>query len=65
MIKLFGRKSTELTGYPTISIFHDFKYHPKEVITGGTTGSTSTWARSSGPSRSGPRTRRPESRTTT
>jgi murein tripeptide amidase MpaA len=23
-----------LTGYPAISIFHDFKYHPKEVITG-------------------------------
>jgi len=24
----------KLTGYPSISIFHDFKYHPKEVITG-------------------------------
>ena len=24
----------KLTGYPAISIFHDFKYHPKEVITG-------------------------------
>ena len=23
-----------LTGYPAISIWHDFKYHPKEVITG-------------------------------
>ncbi len=23
-----------LTGYPAISIYHDFKYHPKEVITG-------------------------------
>jgi murein tripeptide amidase MpaA len=23
-----------LTGYPAISTFHDFKYHPKEVITG-------------------------------
>jgi murein tripeptide amidase MpaA len=23
-----------LTGYPAISIFHDFKYHPKEIITG-------------------------------
>ena len=29
-----GEKGTELTGYPTISVFHDFKYHPKEVITG-------------------------------
>ncbi|MCE2659551.1 MAG: M14 family metallopeptidase [Rubrivivax sp.] len=25
---------SRLTGYPAISIFHDFKYHPKEVITG-------------------------------
>ena len=24
----------KLSGYPAISIFHDFKYHPKEVITG-------------------------------
>jgi murein tripeptide amidase MpaA len=24
----------KLTGYPCVSIFHDFKYHPKEVITG-------------------------------
>ncbi|MFN0184993.1 MAG: M14 family zinc carboxypeptidase [Aquabacterium sp.] len=24
----------KLTGYPAISIFHDFKYHPKETITG-------------------------------
>ena len=31
----FGAKSTELTGYPNISIFHEFKYHPKQVITGG------------------------------
>lgn len=29
-----GKKGTELTGYPAISVFHDFKYHPKEVITG-------------------------------
>ena len=35
LYKLFGRKSTELTGYPNISIFHDFKYHPKRIITGG------------------------------
>ncbi|HUP96476.1 MAG TPA: M14 family metallopeptidase, partial [Usitatibacter sp.] len=35
LYKQFGRKSTELTGYPNISIFHDFKYHPKQVITGG------------------------------
>jgi murein tripeptide amidase MpaA len=30
-----GLKGTEITGYPNISIFHDFKYHPKQVITGG------------------------------
>ena len=30
-----GRKGTELTGYPNISVFHEFRYHPKEVI-GGT-----------------------------
>ena len=35
LYKLFGKKATELTGYPNISIFHDFKYHPKQVITGG------------------------------
>jgi murein tripeptide amidase MpaA len=35
LYKKFGEKSTELTGYPNISIFHDFKYHPKQIITGG------------------------------
>jgi murein tripeptide amidase MpaA len=25
---------SQLTGYPAISTFHDFKYHPKQVITG-------------------------------
>jgi murein tripeptide amidase MpaA len=35
LYKSFGRKSTELTGYQNISVFHDFKYHPKQVITGG------------------------------
>jgi murein tripeptide amidase MpaA len=35
LYKLFGKRSTEITGYPNISIFHDFKYHPKQVITGG------------------------------
>jgi len=32
--KLFGQKGEEMTGYPAISNFHEFKYHPKEVITG-------------------------------
>lgn len=29
-----GAKGTELTGYPNISVYHDFKYHPKEYISG-------------------------------
>ncbi len=29
-----GRVGTEMTGYPAISVYHDFRYHPKEVITG-------------------------------
>ena len=33
--KRFSELGAQLSGYPAISIFHDFKYHPKEVI-GGT-----------------------------
>ncbi|MBI1397325.1 MAG: carboxypeptidase [Betaproteobacteria bacterium] len=29
-----GAKGTEITGYPNVSVFHEFRYHPKEVITG-------------------------------
>lgn len=29
-----GKMGTDLTGYPNISVYHDFRYHPKEVITG-------------------------------
>jgi murein tripeptide amidase MpaA len=29
-----GDKGKELTGYPAISNYHEFRYHPKEVITG-------------------------------
>jgi len=29
-----GAKGTEITGYPNISVFHDFKYHPKQVLSG-------------------------------
>lgn len=29
-----GAKGTELTDYPAVSVYHDFRYHPKEVITG-------------------------------
>ena len=29
-----GEKATELTGYPAVSIFHGFKYDPRQAITG-------------------------------
>lgn len=32
--KAIGKKGTEITGYPNISVYHDFRYHPNEVITG-------------------------------
>jgi len=32
--KRFSAIGEQLTGYPAISIWHDFKYHPKEIITG-------------------------------
>jgi murein tripeptide amidase MpaA len=30
-----GEKGKEIIGYPDMSIFHGFKYHPNQVITGG------------------------------
>jgi murein tripeptide amidase MpaA len=33
--KLIGERGTELTGYPAVSVFHDFKYDPKQTIKGG------------------------------
>ncbi|XHS79130.1 M14 family metallopeptidase [Burkholderiaceae bacterium UC74_6] len=32
--KRFSDIGAKLTGYPAISIWHEFKYHPKEVISG-------------------------------
>ncbi|MGD9098856.1 MAG: M14 family metallopeptidase [Anaerolineae bacterium] len=29
-----GKKGTEITGYPAISVYHDFRYHPNQVISG-------------------------------
>jgi murein tripeptide amidase MpaA len=29
-----GEKGTSLTGYPHISGYHEFRYHPKQIITG-------------------------------
>jgi murein tripeptide amidase MpaA len=34
MIKRLSDIGARLTGYPAVSIWHDFKYHPKEIITG-------------------------------
>jgi murein tripeptide amidase MpaA len=33
--ELIGARATELTGYPAVSVFHDFKYDPKQSIKGG------------------------------
>lgn len=32
--KRIGKKATEITGYPAISVFHEFKYDPKSSIKG-------------------------------
>lgn len=29
-----GQKGTDITGYPAISVYHEFRYHPNKVITG-------------------------------
>lgn len=33
--KALGARGTELTGYPCISVYHEFRHHPKEFIRGG------------------------------
>jgi murein tripeptide amidase MpaA len=35
VFKWIGEEATKLTGYPAISIFHDFAYDPKKSIKGG------------------------------
>jgi murein tripeptide amidase MpaA len=37
--KIIGEEAERLTGYPAISIFHEFKYDPKQAISG----SASSW----------------------
>ena len=32
--KRIGAKATELTGYPSVSVYHDFKYDPNQFIKG-------------------------------
>jgi hypothetical protein len=34
VLEAIGARGTELTGYPCVSVYHHFKYHPQEVITG-------------------------------
>jgi len=34
VFKHIGEVGSAITGYPNVSVFHDFKYSPKEVITG-------------------------------
>jgi murein tripeptide amidase MpaA len=32
--KKIGDQGTKMTGYPNVSCYHDFRYHPKQVTTG-------------------------------
>ena len=34
LYQLIGRKGTELTGYKSVSVYHDFRYDPKKVTAG-------------------------------
>jgi murein tripeptide amidase MpaA len=34
LYQAIGKKGEQLTGYPAVSAYHDFRYHPQEVITG-------------------------------
>ena len=33
--EMMGERGKEATGYPCLSVFHGFRYHPKQVTTGG------------------------------
>ncbi len=33
--KKIGERGSQLTGYRCVSTYHDFRYHPKEITTGG------------------------------
>jgi murein tripeptide amidase MpaA len=35
IFKKIGEQGTAMTGYPNISVYHDFRYHPKQITTGG------------------------------
>jgi murein tripeptide amidase MpaA len=32
--KAIGKRGTDLVGYPTVSVYNEFRYHPKQVISG-------------------------------
>ncbi|MCW8987796.1 MAG: M14 family metallopeptidase, partial [Gammaproteobacteria bacterium] len=34
LFQKIGQQGEQLTGYPAVSAYHDFRYHPQEVITG-------------------------------
>lgn len=34
VFNLMGKRGTEITGYPAVSVYHGFRYHPKEVMHG-------------------------------
>ena len=34
VFELMGERGKELTGYPCLSVYHGFRYHPKEMTTG-------------------------------
>jgi murein tripeptide amidase MpaA len=34
VFKALGERGTQITGYPNISVYHDFRYDPKKPITG-------------------------------
>jgi murein tripeptide amidase MpaA len=35
VFKLLGERGKEITGYPCVSTYHGFRYHPKEITHGG------------------------------
>ena len=32
--KTIGKRGTDIVGYPAVSVYHEFRYHPKQVISG-------------------------------
>lgn len=34
VFNLMGKRGTEITGYPAVSVYHGFRYHPKKIMHG-------------------------------